>query len=386
MFSALQQRCSLSERDSNPNRYNRKPENGIITKLKLLNESRIQKMVLCIFILIFTNIAWLTIANLHFDDIIEYTDPDVKDKVMVVQAGYSNYFRSPQGMFADTHHILGAIIYGLKRNAAAIRVDFSNSRFYHDKRYGNDWWSYYFNSTIELNGTSNPKQVMMDRWMAYHGQLQSFTHYIELDLNFPVGYDIKHLDYLHGLFKKYFHVRPQMLEDVAHFKSKHVTGEQKLIGIHFRGTDKLIHHPVGTSGSEMTIFDAFKKATTDAIAQYANYKIFIASDEHLFKGFMSDQFGKDRVFWLKNSIQYSTMTNDTKSKDIKYESAGLHKSTKYSGFEKSYSAMFDMLMLAESDSLIRSRSSLSDTSVIFAGSKLYYKTTYIDENLNLLKN
>lgn len=383
-MNSVQRRGRSKEFDT-PKKHNALFSEKDLSKYRRLfcMQYRTASFLKILFVVLTAIIVWFFgTFYLSFDAVIEFVDPNVQNKIMVVQAGYSNYLRLPQGMFADFEHILGAIIYGLKRGSAGIQVDFSNSAFYYDERYGNDWFGYYFYSFIKFKSVQNAAQITMDKWMAYHGQLKSFTHYTDIGADFPIGHHINHLDYLHNLTMTYLHVQPKLLDEIRMFKEENIQNNEKLIGVHFRGSDKLMNTPMKTD-DKMAIFDAFKQAIINEIGQNENYKIFIATDEHLFKAFMSDNFGKDRVFWQKNSIEYSAMKDDAGKE---YESVGLHKSDKYSGYEKSYSAMFDMLMLAESDCLIRSRSSLSDTSIVFAGTKLYYNTTFIDKDLKLLKN
>ena len=79
--------------------------------------------------------------------------PDVEDKVMVIYCKENMWppGHITAGLFSSMKHVLGAIAYGERHGAAAVRVEFVD-RYYTDAEMASpNYWGYYFDEVLSLS-------------------------------------------------------------------------------------------------------------------------------------------------------------------------------------------------------------------------------------------
>lgn len=220
----------------------------------------------------------------------------------------------------DTHDIDGLI------------VDFQDRGLHYEPAHGSNWWSYYF-EPIDV-GT-----------------------YKVADIDYSSGYETGRISYLAeigmsreriaDLIKKYIQIKPEILKEVDTFATEKF-GDKFMIGVHFRGTDKL-----GAEADKVTY-----ESLSSAVNAYVNdnhikdYLIYVATDEQQFLDYMNNTF--------EGKILFQQCLRSSNHKQIHYfnpENTDKYKTGK--------EALIDCLLLSKCNHLIRTSSCLSLASTYF---------------------
>ena len=232
-----------------------------------------------------------------------------------------------QGFFSIFTGIMGLLDKYDKGEYSGFSVNFARDGLYYDENWGPNWWNYYF---MPLHRGANPATPPTP------------TH---LSCNFAV-YCINHLSKqrCNVLIKKYIRLRPH-IEDKMNQFVKHHFQNYFMVGVHYRGTDKMNY--------EAPILEY--ELIINSINQYIynnpdkEIRIFLATDEEDFFEEMMQRF-PDKV------VTASTI----RSKDG--EAIHFKKDNKYKHGEE---ALLDCLLLSRCNYLIRTSSNLSLCSTFF---------------------
>ena len=235
--------------------------------------------------------------------------------------------RSPDynpGMFSLFSTVLGFLEF-YEQNACAIEVDLGKKGVYYEKKKGPNWWSYYFEPIVLGDATDAKTQITDD-------QQSSFAHKALSQMS---------REDAHRLIEKYIHIKKPLKEKIDVFVNQHFK-DQYVIGVHYRGTDKISEAP-------RVDYETVYQAIDAAIGGRVDYKLFIATDEQPFLDAVSIRY-KGKILSL-NAIR------STNGKAI-------HASRK-NAYQKGEEALLDCVLLSKTDLLIRTPSNLSACSALF---------------------
>lgn len=234
------------------------------------------------------------------------------------------------GMFSAFLMVVGLLDKYDRGELSGVEVALGSSELYFDKDFGPNWWEYYF-SPICTNRPENATQTLLT------GNL---FHQIAL-----IGHKTLSRDRGHELISKYIRLRPEIVNEVNLFLKKRVK-DKKLIGIHYRGTDKFAveARPISPQKVCRKVMKYLKTLPNKRV------KIFVATDSEKFLNIMQKIFKKRVVFFdMKRSNNNSP----------------LHTDQAINGYMKGKMALLDCLVLSKCDLLIRTSSNLSNASMLF---------------------
>jgi hypothetical protein len=156
------------------------------------------------------------------------------------------------------------------------------------------------------------------------------------------------------LTKKYIKIQPHIVEKVDQLYAANAAEDEFVIGLHYRGTDKIISYPY--YHLPYTLFLDYVRIILVAYRP-AKYKVFVATDQAEFLTWAKKTF-KDKLIFLDNAPRLSEADRPGRKK-------GAHKSTRFDNYLKGESAVLDCLLLARCDYLLKNRSALSSVSMAF---------------------
>eukprot|EP01061_Rhynchopus_euleeides_P041040 TRINITY_DN7102_c0_g2_i1.p2 TRINITY_DN7102_c0_g2~~TRINITY_DN7102_c0_g2_i1.p2 ORF type:complete len:398 (+),score=155.09 TRINITY_DN7102_c0_g2_i1:112-1194(+) len=307
--------------------------------------------------------AWVTLYQEG------YFTTNVESKTMVVYSmtDLEMVDLRQQGMFQEFFHVLGAIKWGRKHGASAVRV-FLDNRMYSNKS-GDNYWGYFFDDVIPLvPGLSKadvPKsEIHFNDCCGRFGMLGSFTTQAIGDrgnapfpLLVPPCYGECGMVRLGEIVRDHIRVKPFLREIVDSYAAKHFTGKY-VICVQYRGTDKKVLHAKIGMGSYDQFTHLIKRVVANVPPEYGdNYLIFVASDEVNAVNHFEKEFG-DKVNYLADTPRLD-------AQEAARMGTGAHKSLKFSPWQKAMGALIDMLLLAKAHYLIRNRSTVSSVSLLF---------------------
>ncbi|RXG29762.1 O-fucosyltransferase family protein [Leeuwenhoekiella palythoae] len=177
-----------------------------------------------------------------------------------------------------------------------------------------------------------------------------FLHYAvmrsfkELGLNTAWNYNSAlTLERANYLLNKYLKIDAEVTEFVHKYSAIEFKAN-RIIGVHFRGTDKIAEAPaVSYEQVKKVLLSEFEKESQ-------NIQFFLASDDHTFIDYMTLEFEE-------NQILCRTINRSKNGKPI-HITAKNHR-------EVNREALIDCLILAKCDKLIKTASILSGCSVVF---------------------
>ena len=224
------------------------------------------------------------------------------------------------GFFSMCFQVMGAV-YFCEKYGHNLKVDFAGGPYF-EEDIGDNWWEYYFSR----------KQFNFSRDKVGHARLlneweqKDFSYYGRA-LSSSVGHRL--VDMLE--------IQDTILDKYIDFKSKNMAGHQ-VVGIHYRGTDKVIGKDKESDRVQYEDIFAYLKQDVDA-------RFFVATDEQAFLDRIKSIFA-DRV------ISYDALRS-TNSASIHSGIAGasMHKAGE--------DALIDCMLLASCAKLVRTDSNLS---------------------------
>lgn len=230
----------------------------------------------------------------------------------------------PGGMFSIFNDVLQMVDMYDKRAYSGATVKFDQGGFYYDIDKGDNWWNYYCEPLglgrrlrrpiVETDGMNLPYAPPRD-------DLRNFNRRDAA-----------------RLVSKYIHPKPFIQEKVDDFADKNFKNKY-VIGVHYRGTDKVLEAP-------RVAYEEMAKKVKEIVhkKQTADYIVFVATDEAPFLEYMKNEHPHNIVWW-----------DSVRSDNHK----PVHKYPTVSPYKLGEDAIMDCLLLAESDTLVRTASNLS---------------------------
>ncbi len=233
------------------------------------------------------------------------------------------------GFFCVFNIVLGALEFCEQHNVM-LAVDFQENGWYYDQQKGPNWWSYYFDQPrMALHGpVSNIKKFK--EW-------QKFVFSIE-------GHHILSRKRAYELIQRYIRIKKPIQKLVDAFYHKHMECFY-MIGIHYRGTDKITEAP---SVTYEQVIDTLKNQLD--MPTEKPIKLFIATDDQLFLDYMQKIYGSQIC-----------ATNALRSTSTK----AVHTNLALNNYKKGEDALIDCLLLSKCDFLMKMASNLSDVATKF---------------------
>lgn len=231
--------------------------------------------------------------------------------------------------------ILGALDTYERGKYAGVSVELGTKGFYYDPTIGKNWWENYFeplhvgslkNAYLVPGGNGNKMDKDLIRRTEFKMRRQRASY----------------------LINKYIRIKPH-IKAIVEEAVLNSFGQSKVIGVHYRGTDKKKSVPPASFEKMAELVDsAISKFISDGISEY---KIFVASDQQNFIDFMLKRYPQ-------NVIYYTAARRSV-------DGTALHKSTEQAPYKKGEDALIDCLLLSRTHYLIKTSSSLSLCSAYF---------------------
>lgn len=203
-------------------------------------------------------------------------------------------------------------------------VDFGNQGIYYDHAYGPNWWQYYF-EPIMIN-VAAPSKIFSNQ------DLYSFALSSLYQMSCERGNE---------LIKKYIRIKPHLQKKIDNYLGT-LFKNDKVIGVHYRGTDKVVEAPP-------LPYDIVVKCIKNEVEKDKNIKIFVATDEERFLQTMIKNF--------PGKVIFIDTHRSTDGKPVHYSS--------YSNYRKGEDALVDCILLSLCCKLYRTSSNLSAASTRF---------------------
>lgn len=228
------------------------------------------------------------------------------------------------GMFSIFNDVLQLVDLYDKGVYSGAAVKFDQSGFYHDIDKGDNWWTYYC-EPVGLGRRFRRPIVQTEGGSLPYA---------------PPRADLRNFDRKEAgrLAAKYIHPKKHILNKVSQFSKQHFK-DKYVIGVHYRGTDKILEAP-------RVDYEEMGKAVWDIVhkKQTADYVVFVATDEKAFLEYMKKEHPHNTVWW-----------DSVRSDNHK----PVHKYQKETPYRIGEDAIMDCLLLSKSDKLVRTASNLS---------------------------
>lgn len=244
--------------------------------------------------------------------------------------------RNPKlGFFATLNWCL-FILHYCQRLELVPYIELTSANYLSAQR-GNDWFKYYFN-----NLAMRAKFYDEDYRPKYVTRIRSIS-----DLRLP-GWCYHELSLEHAakLFMENIEIRPEINAQVDEYCIKNFLGK-KILGVHFRGTDKTVEAPRVT-------WDYCRKTISNYLDTHPDTDaLFLASDESPFIQYIKECFTEITVLFHDDHYRSD---GDTPVHSL--DSGG-------DPYLKGIDALINSLLLSKCSTVIRSSSFLSAWSSIF---------------------
>jgi len=236
------------------------------------------------------------------------------------------------GLFSEVFSVLGALEhYERWRNSyAGLSVEFPAGGLYYEPAFGRNWWEYYFEPVRigSRNGAADSESSLLQ-----HDVFQFEGDQLPRKRGFE-------------LINRYIRPKPHIRDKVESFVRNHFQ-DAFVVGIHFRGNDHFVESPPRIP------YEQVRAAVLDSIpaAKAGRYKVFLATDEQPFLDYMLAVFAEALIY---RPIYRSA---DGRPIDVVNEDGN---------YKKGEDAVIDCLLLSRCHYLVRTESSLSICSTLFA--------------------
>jgi len=240
------------------------------------------------------------------------------------------------GFFSAFNTVVGLLDSYEQGEISGIEIKMGTAGLYYDEAKGPNWWSYYFEPfPMQINDTA-PRMYIDGPLYCFH----SLRGCVEMS---------KHR--CNYLVNKYIKIRPEILKEVEVFLKKKVKN-QPFVGVHYRGTDKILSKPVAEA-EYLSPEEAVLKIKQGLLRmpECSTYKIFVATDDQSFLDLMKQEFGK--------RVCYFEMERSTDGQPI-HERGG-----KSDGYLGGKMVLLDCLVLSRSDFFFRTSSNLGGAVITF---------------------
>ncbi len=239
--------------------------------------------------------------------------------------GPSVLFRGrDSGMFSVFNDVLALVKIYDRGDYRGIRVDFGSKGLYYDARRGENWWGYYC-EPVDYGLVSDPEEVFGDVPFSKRREAEWYTKREEA----------------RALISKYIRFKPHILEEARAFEEENFEGCY-MIGVHYRGTDKMKEEASVYYPHELYRF------VMDKVRQLKrkDYRIFLATDDAGVVNLFASAFS-GRVCYLEGASRSSSRGKPP------------HLLPHPDRYELGKEAILDCLLLSRCDLLVRTSSNLS---------------------------
>eukprot|EP00658_Telonema_sp_P-2_P017716 TRINITY_DN16907_c0_g1_i1.p1 TRINITY_DN16907_c0_g1~~TRINITY_DN16907_c0_g1_i1.p1 ORF type:complete len:432 (+),score=100.00 TRINITY_DN16907_c0_g1_i1:118-1413(+) len=289
-----------------------------------------------------------------------------------------------QGMFSDLLGAVGALKYAEEHGAIGVQFSMQNPD-YVDAEHGLNYWDYFFESSGIVtdpllraqrvlqfgDSAGDPSMVVMAPRVHFNGfvdrfgQFGSWTQVTLGRRSREVPFPLPNLecgehcgmthDDMARVVQTYMKFKPEFVAEVDQFWEAEVSAGDFVVGIHFRGTDKVLIWPF--SVPDYTLFADEAERVARQAGKLERLRLFVATDELEAMTFFLNRFGPLKVSFQPGSPRLS-------SKDPAAIEGGTHKSLKFTAYDKAHFAMMDAALLGRCQYVVKNRSSLSDFSLL----------------------
>lgn len=237
------------------------------------------------------------------------------------------------GMFCIFSMVAG-ILHHCEKNKndfEAVAVDFGDKGLYYDANRGPNWWEYYCEPIKVENSADWERIEYTDQQYAQFDRIPE-TQMTRQQVN--------------SIINKHIKIRPEIVKQVDDFANKEFK-DFHVIGIHYRGTDKV---KGGWVEAPVVEYEKVASVIKEQIQNLPDtYKIFVATDEQGFLDYLKKEF--------PGKIIETPAYRSTDGQAIHLKNSNPAK--------QGEEAMIDALLLARTMLLIRTSSNLSLWSTFF---------------------
>ncbi len=240
------------------------------------------------------------------------------------------------GLFAHLEWFLEISLHCDRRDLTPCFM--SSSPQYVDPIRGPDWFEYFF-LNLQLSHEDNERIT--------RGEVPICRIDGIRQLGLPESYDLQlDLEIASRLVRKYIGIKKEILDAVDHFVDRYLKN-RRVLGIHYRGTDKRAEAP-------LLSYPEFKKSICQFLDEDRNVNcLFVSSDEQRFVHFVENEFSHDLP------VVYHDDTERSET-DV-----AIHRSKQGNRYKKAEEAVLNCLLLSRCDALLKSASILSGWSKLF---------------------
>jgi hypothetical protein len=208
-----------------------------------------------------------------------------------------------------------------------VKVDFNRTGPYYDARYGDSWWDYYF-EPICLGNSEGANIIHKGGDCLYIDPCEiEFRNTREKN---------------HNLIQTYIRIKPHIQAKIDDFIATHFQGDEFIIGVHYRGTNK--------GEVPRVAWSRYKEEIDKQIISLngKQYKIFLATEEGPAYDYFCQEFPGQII---STSAQRSVGNGDPAYADL----------NNHFRYQCGEDAIIDCVLLSKAQVLIRAMSNLSIT-------------------------
>jgi Putative papain-like cysteine peptidase (DUF1796) len=227
------------------------------------------------------------------------------------------------GFFCAFNTVIGALDEYDRGVISGLSLDFGNKGWYYEAAHGNNWWEYYFEPLV-LGKT--PERLFPT--------YQKISYAYDAQFNMPPQRASE-------LIQKYIRVKPHIIQQINDFYDQYLDCEF-LIGVHYRGTDKIEAEPVP--------YESVIDMLDNLLREHTKAKIFISTDDDRFAAYIKRRLGNQIV--MRDALRSDN-------------GIGIHMRQELNAYKKGEDAIIDCLLLSRCSLLIKMASYLSDCSIQF---------------------
>lgn len=221
------------------------------------------------------------------------------------------------GMFSVFMDVLALLQNHEKGVFKSIKIDFANEGQYFEPSVGQNWWEYYFEPINNQNSHKTKEYYYLDCWKIQFCNTRNCNNY---------------------LIEKYIKIKPNTQEKIDSFVNSYFKSSEFIIGVHYRGTDKVVAGSEAPRVPYASVVEVLKKQIDSLLDK--NYLIFIATDE------------LDFIHYVNKKFPGRVCAN--------MEAHEIH-----DNYHRGQQAVIDCVLLSKSDLIIRTDSNLSLCSSFF---------------------
>lgn len=242
------------------------------------------------------------------------------------------------GFFGEFLTVIGALHLYEVGLVSGVSIEYGENGTYYDSSVGPNWWENYF-EPLHIGNRENMPLYYSVQGVEVNGCMYDLPRIVE--------FGVCRRD-ANALINKYIKVKSHVRKKV-HNIVKNSFGKSKVIGVHYRGTDKFMEDPLASFDQ---VAEHVDKALADFRAEgFHRIKIFVATDQQNFLDFMIARYASKVIYYAEA----------TRSLD----GNAVHTSWNATPYKKGEDALIDCLLLSKTNIIIKTSSNLSLCSAYF---------------------